>query len=276
MMYYRTDLIPTAPKTWDEFHKAIVAATKEQVMGWIEPYSKADNIAQVMQQVPPMLWALGGDFVDPATSKPRFHQEVGVKVFQWLQDLIYKYKVMPPGVVTMNGDAGDTQFLGGVAASIFQNNAKWGQWSTRDVLKGRIATAPFPNFANDPTKPGSPNLGGGWTLVMGKGAKKEEAWKLLEFMQSAEAELLDAKVGGETPTRKSVLNDSWFKSDEAVRMRDHLAWLAANPHPATTMRIKNMGQFTDILGDALQEIIGRQADVKKTLADAAAKYAAAT
>lgn len=277
VLYYRPDLyqdagIAAPPATWDELTAATRATTNGPVSGFIMPFSKSDNISHVMQHVPPMLWSLGSDLVDSATGEAAFHREAGVKVFRWIQDLVHTYKVMSPGVATLDAEASDQQFLAGVVANIFANTAKWGQWSQQEAIAGRIATAGFPNFGNDPSTPGSANNGGGWTLVMPTGANEEAAWKLIEFFQSPEAELIDAKVGGEIPTRKSTLLDPWFATPEAAKLKDYMAWMAANPHEATTLKIKQIEVLTDALGDAVQQIVANDADVEPTLTFAAEKY----
>ena len=272
ILYYRTDIFSKAPQTWNDFNDEIITATSDQMYGWLLPFSKADSLNYFMQHVPPMLWSLGSDLIDPKTSNPIFNNEVGVKVIKWLQDLVNVHEVMPQGVSTMDAEAVNQQFLGGTAASVFSNTAKWGQWSQREEIIGKVATTPFPNFANDSAKPGPVNLAGAWTLTMGKDAQKEEAWELMEFMQSNEAELIDAKIGGEIPTRKSTLTNEWFQTDEAKRIKSYLDWMDMSPHQATTLSIKNVEGFTDVLGDALQRIIVENADVKTELDNAAEKY----
>jgi multiple sugar transport system substrate-binding protein len=277
--YYRTDLYKAAgfnggPKTWDELTKASIATTKGQISGFSLPFSKSDGLAYLMQVLPPMLWGLGSDLVDLKTGNPTFQEDAGVKIMQWFQDMVYTNKVFTSGAVTLDAEANDQQFLAGVVAGVFANPAKWGQWSTRDAIKGKIATVPSPNFANDSSKPGSANNAGAWTLVMPKGANKDAAWKFMEFMQSNEAELIDAKVGGETPTRKSTLKDPFFDTPDAARIKDVTTWLAANPHEASTLKIKKIELLIDVLGDASQQIIGRKADVKQSLTEAAQKYKA--
>jgi multiple sugar transport system substrate-binding protein len=162
-------------------------------------------------------------------------------------------------------------FVAGTTGATFDHISKWADWSQREALKGKVDTGWLPNFANEP-KPVPANTAGGWTLVVAKGAKREAAWKLMEFLQSNEAELVDAKVGGELPTRKSTLKDPFFQTPQAKRMVGWLDYMAANSHPATSLRIKKLEVLMDVLGDAAQQIVVNKADVKSTLALAAQKY----
>ena len=97
----------------------------------------------------------------------------------------------------------------------------------------------------------------------------------MEFLQSNEAELTDARVGGELPTRKSTLKDPFFQAPEAKRMVGWLNYMGENSHPATILKIKKLEVLTDAMADAAQQIIANKADVKAALATAAQKYDAA-
>lgn len=277
LLYYRTDLYEAAghkaaPKTLKEFTELSKAVTKGQIIGFLMPFSKSDGMSKFIQQSPPMYWTLGGDLVDAKTGKATFHLAAGHKIFQWLQDLVHAHKIMPIGSASMDSETSNQMFIAGTVGAILDHSSKWAEWIRKDALKGRIDTAWTPNFADDPSKPVPVNTAGAWTLVMAKGAQKEAAWKLMEFMQSNEAELIDARVGGELPTRKSTLKDPFFQAAEAQRMVNWLNYMAANPHPATTLKIKKIEALVDAMADAAQQIIANRADVKATLAAAAQKY----
>ena len=278
VMYYRTDLytdagFKVAPKTLKEFTAVSKATTKGQVWGFAIPFSKADSLNSFMANSPPMYWAFGSDLVDLKTGKPTFHLEAGQKIFQWFQDMVHVHKASPPGEATMDSDTVYSTFLSGTLAAMFDHSSKWPENIKRDTLRGRLETAAMPNFA-DELKPTPANTANSWTLVMPKGAKKDAAWKLIEFLQSPESEIIDAKVGGELPTRKSTLKDPFFQSPAAGKMLWFLNYLTANPHPATSTKIKKLEVLKDVLGDAAQQIVANKADVKSTLSTAAQRYEA--
>jgi multiple sugar transport system substrate-binding protein len=281
LLYYRTDLyeaagLKGAPRTFKEFTDNSKATTKGQVLGYIMPLSKSDGFGKFLDQAPPMYWSQGGDLVDVKTGKATFHLEPGQKIFQWLQDCVHVHKISPVGEVSMDAEAVNQTFWAGTLTHEFTHSASWATWSQKDAIKGRIETAAMPNFADDPAKPSPVSTVGAWTLVIPRGAKKEAAWKLMEFIQSNEAELIDAKVGSELPTRKSTLRDPFFQSPEAKRMVSWLQLIRDHAHPATTLKIKNLPLLADILADAAQQIVASKADVKSTLAAAAQKYDAQT
>ena len=204
LLYYRTDLyeaagLKAAPKTFKELTENAKATTKGQVLGYIMPLSKSDGFGKFLDQAPPMYWSLGGDLVDARTGKATFHLDAGQKIFQWLQDCVYVHKISPAGEVSMDAEAVNQTFWAGTLTHEFTHSASWATWSQKDAIKGRIETAAMPNFADDASKPAPVSTVGAWTLVVPTGAKKEAAWKLMEFVQGNEAELIDAKLGGDCP-----------------------------------------------------------------------------
>jgi ABC-type glycerol-3-phosphate transport system substrate-binding protein len=244
--------------------------TKGRVVGFLQPFSKADNLNRFMQTCPSLFWALGSDLVDPKTGRPMFHLEAGVKIFQWFQDMVHQARVSPVGEVTMDSEAGNTMFQSGTLATTWQHSSQWSEWFT--AVNGDLGTTTMPTpDGGTPTAPTSSE--GGHTLVMSKNANRDAAWKLIEFFQSEEAELIDATVAGQLPTRKSNLADGFFKSDKFSRQAAWLEYFQANAHAATTIIIEKRREFADILGDAAQRIISTKSDVASTLSRAADQYA---
>jgi ABC-type glycerol-3-phosphate transport system substrate-binding protein len=132
--------------------------------------------------------------------------------------------------------------------------------------------APFPNFADDASKPGSAFIANGWTLCVPKGAQTDEAWQFLDFFQSVPAQLINMKVGQQLPTRKSALEDPYFSTPAAATAVMVLDWMKANPH-AGPVHVKNYPDLTLALGSAFQQIITNRADVGSALSKAAQQYA---
>ncbi|MGN6606104.1 MAG: extracellular solute-binding protein [Jatrophihabitans sp.] len=275
--YYRTDLYQkaglTVPTTGTAFRADIQKLTSGSEYGWLIALSKSDALSAIMQILPPILWDMGSDLIDPSTSAPIFQHEAGATVLAWMQDLVRSKHVMPSAASTMDTNAADQQFLAGKVSTYFANTAKYASWSsTASFPAASLGYAPFPNFGDNATKPGSANLGGGWTLTMSKTADQDLAWEFIDFMHSAEAELIDAQVGGELPTNSQTLEQAWFKTPAAKYIHDAFTWLQQSSHEATTLKIKNYPAFVDAFGNAVQAIITNGASVTSTLNDAARTY----
>ncbi len=274
MLYYRTDLLgeagfKSAPRTLKELTEAAKATTKGNIVGFQLPLGKGGSPTATFQI---MYWCFGTDVVDRQTGKALLDSEAGIKIHQWLQDMVHVHKAMPSGVASMLTEPVNQVFMSGAQAMILNHTSKWAQWKELDALKGRIDVAPPPNYADDASKPAPADMASGWTLVMARGAKKEAAWKLMEHLQSNEAELIDAKVGGELPTRKSTLKDPFFQTPDAAKMKEWMAYMAANLHQSTRTSIKKLEVLDEIWIEAAQQIVVNKADVKSTLADAVKRF----
>lgn len=275
-LYYRTDLYETAgfsapPTTATDFLEVSKEISKGGPAGFLQAFSKADGLSNFMQQCPAMYWSLGSDLVDLKTGLPTFHEDAGQKIFSFYQDAVWKHGVMPARVSTMNSDATADVFIAGGAGSHLTHSAEWGDWSGRPALQGKVATANAFNFG-DSTEPAPINTAGAWMLVMPRGAQKEAAWRFMEFMQSNEAELIDAQEAREVPTRVSTTEDPWFKTADASYITALLGDMKKYSHAATTLGIKNYSQLSLALADAAQDIIANKANVAKALATAADSY----
>lgn len=268
-----TELFTTAgsvpPREFDDFMTFSQTLTRDQTIGFLMPFSKADNLNRFMQTCPSLYWAMGSDLVDPASGLPTFHEAAGQEIFQWFQDMVHEYRVAPVGEVTMDSEIAATMFQAGTLAQTWHHTGQWAEWY--GSLDGDLAVATMPSPSGDPV-PASTE--GGWTHVMSKGASEEAAWKLMEFLVSEEAEVIAGTVAGQLPTRRSTLDaDPYFASDEFALQAQWLDYLAENSHPATSINIEKRREFSDILADAAQLIIAEQADVKTTLSSAADQYA---
>lgn len=271
--FYRPDLFSAAgydapPQTIQEFTESVKATTQGPVVGFVMPFSKADNLNRFMQTVPSLYWSLGSDLVDPQTGKATFHQDAGVQIMQWFQDMVYEHQVIPVGATTMDSEATNQMFQGGTLASNWHHSSQWAEWISL-VRENKLATTTMPSFSGEVT-PASTE--GGWTLCLSEGNNQDAAWKLIEFFHSNEAELLDAQIAGELPTRQSTLEDPFFQTEDFARQREWLTYLQEHGHPATTIKIEQRQELANILGDALQRIIGERADVQSTLAEAASQF----
>jgi multiple sugar transport system substrate-binding protein len=279
LLYYRTDLFSAvgfddAPRTYDEFTEATkeISATTD-VIGYVIPFSKADLVTTFFQTITPLYWQLGSDLVDLSTGKATFHEEAGQQIFSWCQDMVYVYKASPVREASMDSEATSQLFIGGGSAANLDISDSWVEIKDAEELKGRLAYDWQPSFTNDPNEAPPINTSGAWTLVMPSSEQKEAAWRFMEFMQSPEAELIAARVGGELPTRRSTSEDPFFdETSEGKRMLELLKHMQENAHPATTLKIRKFPDLANAIGDAGQEIIANRADVAETLAAAAERY----
>lgn len=263
------------PTTVTDWTDAIAEIRGTDGSGFAMPMSKADNLNRVMQVIPSFYWALGADLVDES-GNPTFHEDEGQAIFSWLQDLVHVHGIAPADELVMDSESEVRRFKGGGTISSWHHSSQWSEYADLRDSEDGLGWATLPNIAEtDTAVPASTE--GGWTLCMSAAPEnRDAAWKFMEFMHSTEAELIDATVGGELPTRQSTLEaDDFFDSEDFARQREWLNYLGEHAHPASSIKITKREALADALADALQRIIGERASVSEELATAAEAYRAA-
>ncbi len=207
-LFYRKDLVPVPPRTWNELLDVASRVAKEHgVAGYL--YNAGRWEATVFDHLP-MFWAQGGELVD-ADGRPVFgegeHRERLVRVLTFLRDTV-RAGAAPRSVLAVNdyrqlsaaGIAGDAaMFLGG-------------NWQIRELKDGlppeefaKWAIAPIPQYREGPAPTGT----GGWVwVVLAKDPERRRA--AARFVLDIEAPATAARISeatGRLPVRRSVYRD---------------------------------------------------------------------
>lgn len=273
VLFYRKDVFDSEgvepPRTADEWADIAAELSGSGAFGFGVPLGSATDMNRFIAGFTSMLWARDGDLFDLDAHKPRFAEDPGVYALDWMRGLIER-SAMSPSIATATAETVDQQFTAGTLLTTIANAGNLGDYRSRREGEW-VGAASFPNFANDTNTPGPAYLAGGWTMVMPKGANQDTAWKLLEFYQETEAEVLKATIGNELPTRKSTLDDPFFDTPEAEQMRQWLDWLAANP-VAAPLKVPQYQELVQSLYDAVQAVLVNDTDPKEALQTAADRY----
>ncbi|NOV01447.1 ABC transporter substrate-binding protein [Paenibacillus planticolens] len=214
-LYYRSDLIPNPPETWDELFELAKTYTKSNnpnsptrwglAMPAVVPEERSKIFAS-------LLWSFGGDVLNEEDGKVLLDREESIQAGKYMEKLVQE-KVVP------------------------QDLLSWDFARTRDALiAGEIAmAAPYWNAAypmikqnSDPNKdsikialiPGTRDRDGnirrvpfqhGWTLAINASSRNSvDAWKFLEYATGKRGGMIYAQQGG-VPARRSILDDPSFK-----------------------------------------------------------------
>ena len=273
-LWYRKDLLEKAglhipedlPNTLEELAILAQKVQTKEITGIFVATSVKDSSA-IAETFLPLLYGAGGKILNE-DGTAAYNSEAGVKVAEWIKDLIYKYKVMPEDAPAMSFDDQYQAFLGGTVAFIISGSHRVVDARNKSALGDNIQTMPIPSF--DAVKP-SPAWTSGWILAIGTYSEhKKEAYELLKYMTSKEAQLLSAKVAGEMPSRTDVLDDPWFSTSEA---KDMVGWINyANKYPLMPRLPDNWQYFTDCLAEGFEKLIMSDVTAKEALDLAAAKY----
>ncbi len=259
ILFYNAELFAAAgltpPRTFDEFFSAArkLSGTSggQQVWGYGEPALRGWNIC-------PFIWSSGGDITDAGCTKASgyLNGPASVGIIQRLADL-YQAGAMAG---FNSGDVGLTDGYGlGRYAMIIE-----GPWKFAE-LEGsypsfRPATSQMPSGPG-----GSAQVLGGEDIIMFATAKKDAAWKFMQFMTDEPAQVEMAKVA------QIPVNLAAIESDTVKAIKNFGPFLqaikTAKPRPPVAV----WTEIDDVLYAEVTLAITGQKPVQKAMDDAAQK-----
>jgi multiple sugar transport system substrate-binding protein len=208
VLFYRKDLVPSPPRTWDELlDTASRVARERKVSGYL--YNAGRWEATVFDHLA-MFWAQGGELVDPG-GRPIFgeepHRRAMVRVLGFLRDTIER-GASPRSVLGHN----DYQQLTGAAVAGDVAMFLGGNWQLKDLQAGlppaefaKWDIAPIPQADANTRSTGT----GGWVwVVFARDPARQKA--AIEFIREVEAPAHAARISeatGHLPVRQSVYRD---------------------------------------------------------------------
>jgi len=272
MLYYRADFLKKAglevPKTFGEVARAAGAMADSQRAGFI--WTASLKSTDTYQYALPMIWALGGQMLRPDKSAA-FNEGGAVVFMEWLRDLVLKHKAMPATYIGWDEEQLQQAVNSGTMAMCIMGTNRLASSRARlpegDAPNLRAAPAP----STDGKPPPVPVTG--WCLSLTRSSKQpKEAFRLLDYLTSTEAQVLNARVAGEMPVRLSALQDPWFKQPNAAEMRSWVEYVAKSGREANSLKISKSRELSSLYNTATQEIILRNRPVKQALDEAAAKW----
>ncbi|HXI16103.1 MAG TPA: extracellular solute-binding protein [Chloroflexota bacterium] len=217
-LYYNIDLFEQAgvkapPTTWsdttwtfDRFLDSARRVTKETGGGTQWGYLTAHTAFRNW-----WVWvaANGGELLDKDNKTCLLNEPASVEAFQFLQDLVFKNRVMPdPKQYTDAGTNLNGFFTGRGAMSTLP---PWLGQVRRD-MKQRWDVAPHPRGSN--AKARWACAGGGTGLALAStqtgGKNINEAWELLKFASQKPQVEVFTRINGIVPPLKSVANSAVF------------------------------------------------------------------
>ena len=238
LLYYRSDLIPTPPQTWDEVLSMSKKWTKSLNAQSPTPYG--DGItAMPGPEAPkvfyPVLWSFGGEVFD-AQMSPHLTAPEAIKAAEFYRSL---RPVLPPDFSSYNypkvldGLRNGTLAMASTYWNAAYNDIQASNSPHKDAIK--IALVPGVKKA-DGTIVRKPQTHS-WGLLINKRApSKEAAWKFLLYATGKEGGRIHGKNGG-SPFRTSILQDAtWATGPYYPLMVQTLA--IATPEPQVTFYSK--------------------------------------
>jgi multiple sugar transport system substrate-binding protein len=209
VLYYNKDLFdkydvpyPTKDWTWDEFLDKARKLTHED----------QKEFGVVLETWPgewfPWVWSAGGKLVEKDGDTPRWvmgapaYIEQSTKAFQFLSDLIWKYEVEPNPSVTRDQGVGDLFRTGKIGMCTY------GRWKCLEFCHIRDFDWDVVELPRDKKK--ATTLFDVSYSIARDTKHPIEAWELLKFLTSEEAQTEVARSGHAIPSLKSIAHSDAF------------------------------------------------------------------
>jgi len=216
ILFYNKDLflkygIKSAPANWSEL---LAAAQKvNDPANGIYAFTGNMNLEPptcIMYEVWPYILQAGADLVKDG--KAVFNSPEGVTGFQFYLDLVNKYKVMSPGVLSAGEKEKRENFSTGKIAMMTDSGAGITiQRKRNPQLNFGIAPLPKGNRSGSALS--------GWELSMSTQTKHpEEAWKFMKFMSTGEGAAIITKANKMIPGYLVLMRKGYIQDDPEMKM----------------------------------------------------------
>jgi multiple sugar transport system substrate-binding protein len=203
LLYYRKDLVPTPPKTWDEMMADCSIAKSHNMDCYAGQYAKYEGLTVNAAEA---INTAGGEIVKSDGRTPDVNTPEATKGLSLLVDA-YKNGNIPKPATTYQEEQGRQSFENGKL--LFMRNWPYVySLATTDgssVVKDKFGIAPLPGLTA--TTPGASSLGGHNAAISKYSAHKATAFDFIKFLESQETQTYFATQGSLAPVIASLYDD---------------------------------------------------------------------
>ena len=263
MLYWRTDLLAAAPKTFDELEER-AATTRGPRYGLVWSGARYEGLVTTFLEY---LGGHGGQVLEGG--RVTVGSSAGVRALTRMYDEVYRLKIVPPAALTWHEE--ETRFAFQNGDALFMRNWPYAvpllQDTTQSRVAGRFAVAPMPADGGVATAA----LGGAQLALNAHSARPDSAWVLIDYLTRPEQMLERARVTGQLPARVALYADPQLARALAIppaRAREIIEH--AVPRPVSPVYT----QLSDILQVHLHRALTRQEPPAEALARAATQMQA--
>ncbi len=201
---------PTADWTWDDFHDICQKLTKSDG----SQYGLAMKPGSDQEGWYSTVYAYGGKIISDDKKSSGFDDPKTLEAMDMVAKLIADG--MPPYSAQADNETVALQEAGTVAMT-FQGSWEVSELSANDYLKQHIAIAPLPKGANGTC---SMYNGLAWS-ASASGKHTDEAWQLIEYLGSKDAQTKQAQLGVTMSAYQGTSAD-WAKSQAGYALTPYL------------------------------------------------------
>lgn len=224
-IYYRTDVFAKAQvdpkeafKTWDTFKAALqkingteINGKKVAAMGF-----PGKNDWNVAHNVMPWVWGAGGAELTADNTASAVNTPEALDGLMFYTGLA-KEGLVPRAILEKNTADTETAFSNGDFAVMVSGPWMIKQYKTPQAQGGQAESIAAGNYAVSPVPEGPKGrftfFGGSDLAVMKSSKYQKEAWDLIRFLSTKEAQLAYAQASGQLPALKALHSDPALTSD---------------------------------------------------------------
>jgi len=199
LLYYRKDLLEKynldAPHTWDDLVKACLKISSgEHVYGYLWQGKQYEGLVCNFIE---FIGSNDGGIIDD-TGRIIVDSELNKIALDFMHDLIWEYRVSPQNTHSeLMEESSRHLFQQGKGLFLRNWTYVWDLCQEDPLMKGKVGVSLLPKFPD-----------GGWHLAINACSKnKKQAWRLIEFLTSPEAQKELAMNLSWAPTRHALYND---------------------------------------------------------------------
>ena len=200
ILYYRSDLVPTPPKTWDEMMSMCSIAKANGIACYAGQFSQYEGLTVNASEA---INSFGGSVLDK-DGKPSLETTQAKEGLGKLAEA-YKNGNIPPEAITYQEEASRQAFQSGKLLFLRNWPYVYNLASTEgsSAVKGKFGMAPLPGKSG----PGASSLGGHNVGVSVYSKNKATALDFLKFIMSEETQRFYATQGSLAPVLGNLYDD---------------------------------------------------------------------
>jgi len=201
MLYYRKDLVPTPPKTWDEMMGMCSIAKKNKIDCYAGQFFKYEGLTVNAAEA---INTDGGVIVGEDGKTPAVNSPEATKGLSRLADA-YKNGNIPRQAITYTEEEGRASFEAGKLLFLRQWPYVYSLATTdgESKVKGKFAVAPLPGTSG----PGASSLGGHNAAISAYSKNKATAFDFLKFLETEESQRWFVTQASNAPALASLYDD---------------------------------------------------------------------
>ena len=248
----------TPPISWEDLRTKAVKLSQMGNVGYAIGIGRLTEVNGLMEFFDCAYYGLGKATVDGKGYATWGDTDEAVKVMETLKKMVDTGAV-PKEVLAWSVDDSYKGFVAG-KVSIVNYGTQRVFTAIKSGMKPQIVA--IPGFKDNVP---SPAYTSGWHLVMAKTSKNPAtAAEFCKYMTSTEAQIENARLAGEMPSRISPYKDPWFATDP--NGKEMMVWQELLFKVGASLDFfEDWLNMRYALSDAAQEIILKNAPIKETL-----------